>query len=338
MFPKKAALAMVFLAGAQFFQPAFGQAPPTILVVDLENMTRYVYDVADPLKFATDPGVTTQNTPTNFYSQVLISDIVAVNGQPVKGVQILRETILRLNPNGLPGQAISDFGVGAAAADLRWEILNADGTQIGTLVGAGFSGNTAPAPGAPLAATASSIAIVGGNGAFLGARGVSGQGMSFAPIRGASITEDPSNRRKTAGGKGQSVIYLIPMERPEIVITSGGPAVFHADLTPVTATKPAKAGETLISLATGLGPTRPGVDPGQPFPAYPANPLAVVNSPVDVTVNGQSVGTINAIGWPRLVNTYRVDFRVPAGAAPGPISVQLTAAWITGSAVHVPVQ
>ncbi len=337
MFPKTGALAIVFLSGAQVCQPVFGQAPPTILTVDLENTTRYVYDVADPLKFATDRSVTNQNTPTNFYSQLLISDIVAVNGQPVKGTQILRETILRLNSNPAPGASIADFGPGAAAADLRWEILNPDGTQIGLLVGQGFSGNTAPAPGAPLAATASTIAIVGGNGAFLGARGVSGQGISFTPIRGASITEDPSNRRTNGGGKGQSVIYLIPMERPEIVINSGVPAAFHSDLTPITAAKPAKAGETLITMATGLGPTRPGVDPGQPFSADAETPLAVVNSPVSVTVNGQAAEVVNAVGWPGLVDTYRVDFRVPA-AASGQISVQLSAAWISGAAVHIPVQ
>jgi uncharacterized protein (TIGR03437 family) len=329
------AIAMLLLAGAQVCRPVFAQAPPTILVVDLENMTRYVYDVADPLKFATDPGVTTQNTPTNFYSQVLISDIVAVNGQPVKGVQILRETILRLNPAGLPGQAISDFGVGAAAADLRWEILNPDGSQIGTLVGAGFSGNTAPAPGAPLVATASTIAIVGGNGAFLGARGVSGQGISFAPIRGASITEDPSNRRKFGGGKGQSVIYLVPMERPEILIASGVPAVFHSDFSPITVAKPAKAGEVLIVKATGLGPTVPGINPGQPFPA---DSLQQVNSPVGVTVNGQDAELVNTIGWPGLVNTYRVDFRVPEGPTGGTMTIQLTAAWITGASVNIPVK
>ena len=160
MHPKPGAVAMVLLAGAQVCRPVFGQAPRTILVVDLENMTRYVYDVADPLKFATDPGVTTPTTPTNFYTQMLISDIVAVNGQPVKGTQILREHILRLNPNGLPGQAIADI-MGASAV-LKWQILKPDGTQIGTLVGEGFSGNNTPAPGAPLATTASNIAIVGG--------------------------------------------------------------------------------------------------------------------------------------------------------------------------------
>src|SRR4029077_16968779 len=133
-------------------------------------------------------------------------------------------------------------------------------TEIGILVGQGFSGvNTPPAPGAPLAATCCPIAILGG--AFLGARGVSGPGASFAPIRGASITEDPSNRRTIGGGKGQSVIYLIPMERPESVVTSAIPAVFHSHLSPVTSAKPAKAGEVVIVRATGLGPTVPGVDP-----------------------------------------------------------------------------
>src|SRR2546429_8187851 len=147
MHPKAGAVAVVLLAGAQFCRPVFGQAPPTILVVDLENMTRYVYDVADPLKFSTDPGVTTPITPTNFYTQMLISDIVAVNGQPVKGTQVLRENILRLTPNPSPGQAIAD-AMGASAL-LKWVILKPDGTLIGTLVGEGFSGTAPLAPGAP---------------------------------------------------------------------------------------------------------------------------------------------------------------------------------------------
>ena len=135
------------------------------------------------------------------------------------------------------------------------------------------------------------------------------------------------------------LLRLIPMFVPQIVITGTGPVVFHSsDFSPVTTTKPAKAGEVLITMATGLGPTRPGVDPGQPFPPYPANPLQVVNSPVDVTVNGQSVGSINAIGWPRLVDTYRVDFQVPAGTASGTAAIQLSAAWIVGPSVNIPIQ
>src|SRR3989442_15900749 len=125
MLPKTIALAVVFLAGAQFYRPAFAQAaPPTILVVDLENMTRYVYDVADPLRFATNPGVTTPTTPTNFWTQMLISDIVAVNGQPVEGTQIFRENVLRLSPNPNPGQAIADITGNSSV--LKWGILKPD--------------------------------------------------------------------------------------------------------------------------------------------------------------------------------------------------------------------
>jgi uncharacterized protein (TIGR03437 family) len=50
---------------------------------------------------------------------------------------------------------------------------------------------------------------------------------------------------------------------------AGSPAVFHADFSPVTPARPARAGETLIVMATGLGPTRPGMNPGTPFPENP---------------------------------------------------------------------
>jgi len=62
------------------------------------------------------------------------------------------------------------------------------------------------------------------------------------------------------------------------------PAITHSnDFSLVTTVNPAKSGEILSLIAKGLGPTRPGVDPGQPFTA---DPLQVVNSPVEVTVNG----------------------------------------------------
>src|SRR5260370_39608239 len=90
MLSQTIALAMVFLVGAQVCR-LFGQAPATILVVDFENITRYVYDVADPLKFATDPGVTTPASPSSFFHQIYISDIVAVNRCAAKGTRHLRE-------------------------------------------------------------------------------------------------------------------------------------------------------------------------------------------------------------------------------------------------------
>ncbi len=104
----------------------------------------------------------------------------------------------------------------------------------------------------------------------------------------------------------------------------------------MTSSKPARAGEILIVYAKGLGFTRPAVNPGDPFPDGPA--FAIVNSPVEVLVNGSSSPAINQLGVPSTTDTYRVDFRVPAGAAAGVMTVQLSAAWVRGAAVRVPVQ
>jgi uncharacterized protein (TIGR03437 family) len=122
------------------------------------------------------------------------------------------------------------------------------------------------------------------------------------------------------------------MSRPQVVTTASGPAVLHADFSPVTAANPATAGEILIVKATGLGPTVPGVDPGQPFPP---DSLQAVNSPVDITVNGRPAEVINSIGWPGLVDIYRIDFRVPAEAASGTAAIQISAAWIPSPPVNI---
>jgi uncharacterized protein (TIGR03437 family) len=57
-----------------------------------------------------------------------------------------------------------------------------------------------------------------------------------------------------------------------------------------------------------------------------------------VTVNGQDAEVVTSVGWPGLVDTYRVDFRVPSGLAAGTASVQLSAAWINGTAARIAVQ
>lgn len=86
---------------------------------------------------------------------------------------------------------------------------------------------------------------------------------------------------------------------------------------------------------TGLGPTKPGVDPGSPFPA---SPPAVVNSPVNVMVNGKSAEVLGAVGYPGAVNGYQVNFRVPSDAAHGTATIQVASAWIAGPAVQIAIQ
>lgn len=339
MKPRRAKAVAAALYAALYSHSGLSQStPPSILQIDLANNVLYSPDTTDFSKYATDPNLTTpMGTPRNFNKSQGIADIVAINGQPVKGTYlgaIASAYTLRTAPT--PGQAISDT-VRQAVGFATFEILKGDGAPIGTIVAGGLFAGDAP-PGAPAAATGNNFVITGGTGAFLGARGQ----MSVLPAtpgaitqRGASIQEDPANRRRNGGGTWRWIAHVIPMSAPQIVNTAAGPTVLHADFSPVTVANPAKAGEVLIAQATGLGPTVPGVDPGQPFPT---DAILQVNSPVAVTVNGQHAEVINGVGWPGQVGTYRVDFRVPAGLGPGMASVQLSAAWIAGSAVNIAVQ
>ena len=164
------------------------------------------------------------------------------------------------------------------------------------------------------------------------------QGLGSAAVepRNASITEDPANRQKNGGGHVVFTLYVIPMSRPKIAITPNGPAITHSsDFSLISATEPAVAGEVLSLFATGLGPTRPGLRPGQPFPS---DPPAVVNSPLDVTVNGKSAEVVAAVGYPGSLDGYQVDFRLPPDTAKGTASIQASAAWISGAPVSIPVQ
>ncbi len=309
-------------------------APATILEIDLENRVQYVGDISDVSKLASDPSVTTPVPAKNFVPVLIMADIVAVNGQPAMGTGVfhLRQINLRTAPNA--GEAVADV-VRNNVVDIRFEVLKSDGTPIGTIMASGLGGGAAP-PGAPLGVRVGNVAIVGGTGAFLGARGQVGQGVTTNPDRNASMSEDPANRRRNGSGKVRYVLHLIPLFRPEVVITAEGPAVFHAsDFTRVTAATPARSGEALTLLASGLGPTQPGVDPGQPFTA---DPLSVVNSPVELSVNGKPAEVLHAVGYPGAVDRYQVSFRVPDGTTVGLASVQLSNAWIAGSDVMIPIQ
>jgi len=205
-----------------------------------------------------------------------------------------------------------------------WQFQASDGSWVATL----WDGGAAPAPG---------HAVLGGNGAFLGVVGQHRE-MEWTGFRTASVTEDPANRRIHPGGKGRTVFHLYPKYRPAVDVSPTGLAVYHgADFSPVNAASPARSGEMLIVAARNLGPTRPDLLPPGSRP-FKADPVEEVNSPVEVTVNGKGAEVINKIGWPGTLDLYRVDFRVPAGLPPGLATVQLTAAWIPGPEVKIPVQ
>jgi uncharacterized protein (TIGR03437 family) len=154
--------------------------------------------------------------------------------------------------------------------------------------------------------------------------------------RQASVVEDAASRRTIGGAKRSYVLHVLPLSTPEILMLQSGPAVVHAsDGSMVTAAKPAQAGEILSLYASGLGPTVPRIDPGQPFAA---GPRQVVNSPLDVLVGGASTTVLYAGGYPGAVDGYQVNFRLPGGVQSGMANIQLSAAWIAGSQVKIAVQ
>jgi hypothetical protein len=303
---------------------------PVTLLIDVQDHVEYQDDISDVTKFATIPTVTPSVNFRTFSIATVVADIVAVNGQPAKGVYTAQARALGTSPTAAAGNSIADVQRAALREEVI-EILNSDGTPIGTIASLGLSGGTPP-PGAPPAQSAANFAIVGGTGAFLGVRGVSGSGPSpqGVPARSASTAEDPAQRRVNGGGVTRRVLTIYPMEMPRIV------AIAHSsDFSLVSAAKPAVPGEYLSIIATGLGPTKQSMAPGT---AFPANPLAQVNSPIQVTVNGEAVSVSAAVGYPGTTDGYQVNFQMPAGSQSGSAAVQLSAAWIPTAALTIPAQ
>ncbi len=255
--------------GALYFFGAvcLAQTVPVVLDIDVENAVRYISDVTDPSKLALNAAATPAGTTRAFTDTIYIGDIVAINGKPAKGLWTSRQYTMGFNPSPAPGSAIADVTQGAIA-ECKLEILNANGALIGRLMDGGLAPH----------------AISGGTGAFIGAKGeqASATARVVKAIRVASMTEDPANRRINGGGNPRLLLRLIPASRPEVVQTASGPAVVHGDSKLVSSANPAQGGEVLTLYATGLGPTTPSVDFGQPFPQGTAYS---VNAPVEVLVN-----------------------------------------------------
>lgn len=293
---------------------------PVVLTVDVENYTAYRGDVLDPVKVAKDANPTT-GTVAAFLETNQVGDIVAVNGKPAKGLYQSVAFIMPFRANPTAGQAIADLD-SSGLFHCTWEILGPDGAYIGTLMDSGAG---------------SGHGLLGGNGAFMGVKGVHFGGQTPVPQRSASSSEDPSKRRVNGpAGKLRVTFYLYPTFRPTVQMTANGPTIAHMDYSPVTGANPARPGETLIIAATGLGPAKPGIQPAGAEP-FSGPPYQEVNSPVTVTFNGKELSAITKIGWPGQKDLYWLDFQVPSDAATGTATLGLIAAWIPGPTISIPV-
>ena len=123
-----------------FSQGAFAQlGKPQILQLELTNLVSYNNDNADVTKAATSSALTPSGPEKAFQDGTGLGDIVAVNGQAVKGTYIIRYTRLNSAQTVAPGQAIADVTRGGLIF-FWWEIQGLDGVTIGTITAQGLSG------------------------------------------------------------------------------------------------------------------------------------------------------------------------------------------------------
>ncbi len=130
MIRKGNAIGMAVLSIAIHCNFAHGQSPlPTTLVIDLQNVVEYQGDIGDPQKFATNPNVTPSAVYKNFGVATLLGDIVAINGQPAKGMYAGRSRSIVASPAPSAGGAIADV-TRTAIREHIFEILKSDGTPV----------------------------------------------------------------------------------------------------------------------------------------------------------------------------------------------------------------
>jgi hypothetical protein len=317
------------LFGFLLIRPLAAQQVVT-LEVEVEG-TAYIMDTTDFTRIARNREITIVDgpglAPPNFFNAVLIYDVLRVNGKPARGTHTFNGVQLRTSPTPAPGVAIADatrstLGLG------QIELQDEEGRDVGSLSLQGHFGGAAAQGAAP--GLGSNFSVVGGTGAFLGARGQVSQ-TSLVPGPGgrrpASIREDPAIRR-SVGNQGGSkyVIQLIPLFTPQVE------QIYHSDLSSVTLANPAKPGEILVVRAKGLMPVS-----GATFGEVAGERLNEIAVPVDVNLNGQTVPVVNKIAWPGTPDSYRVDFRVPSGVT-GEADLKLSVGWIPGPVVRIPIQ
>jgi len=198
-----------------------------LLQVDATNLVSYVLDTPDASKYGTLPGpVTPAVSGRPFLTGVIVGDIIAVNGKPAKGIWLARNMQFNHSTAPSPGQSIADINRSGFYEQI-FEILQPDGSTVGTLYSTGMSGGPIP-PGAPATFPTGAYAITGGTGAWFGVRGETTNLVRFPEatltFRSASATEDPANRRTLGGGGPVRIQFrLIPAERPGVMTVNGVP-------------------------------------------------------------------------------------------------------------------
>jgi uncharacterized protein (TIGR03437 family) len=136
--------------------------------------------------------------------------------------------------------------------------------------------------------------------------------------------------RNAAGASGTDTITILPQAPRLFTKTMNGKGeaiLFHSDnVTPVSPSKPAQAGEVVVAYLTGLGAVTPGIAAGAAAgDGGGAGPLNVVAQQVSVMVDGMPVRVEWAGMVPYLAGLYQVNFHMPTMLRDGNASIVVAA-------------
>jgi uncharacterized protein (TIGR03437 family) len=136
-----------------------------------------------------------------------------------------------------------------------------------------------------------------------------------------------------SNGAGAASSILVNTVAPAVYFDGIGGIVYKtADMRLVRPDNPARSGETLAVISTGLGQTTPALATGE----YSNGSNAT--SPVAVTVGGLAAKVLSSTALPGMPGVYWTVFEVPAGLPSVPATLRLTSGEIRANPVRIDVR
>lgn len=124
------------------------------------------------------------------------------------------------------------------------------------------------------------------------------------------------------GGYSTPDTIRIEPATPGVARLANGQVVAqHQDFSQVTPQSPAKPGEYLVIYLAGMGLTKTPVVAGT---LSPSSPLASVDVPANVSLDGKPVSILFAGLTPGFVGLYQINFQVPSDAKSGTLPLVIT--------------
>jgi uncharacterized protein (TIGR03437 family) len=109
---------------------------------------------------------------------------------------------------------------------------------------------------------------------------------------------------------------------------------FHDDGSLITPSSPAKSGETVALLGTGLGPFKGELIDG----FFPSDPPPVLSDSVKITAGTHSPTTVWAGAAPGYTGLALAKFEVPTGATAATLPVTISVNGVKSNTVMLPVE